>query len=159
MIASPTLYLSNWSSHRTPGMHGPGPKFTIMARPREWEHGGGRVPTLIPAGPTLALMDRALDERRAGGGTAALDEYREAYCATLEVSLVGLRPGRMMVISRDHGKKGGTLPASLWDGDTLCCACSVAEARAGRCHRTWAAPFLVRAGWRVVLDGAEVSRG
>lgn len=27
----------------------------------------------------------------------------------------------------------------------------------GRCHRAWAAPFLVRAGWRVILDGVEVA--
>jgi len=25
--------------------------------------------------------------------------------------------------------------------------------------RSWAAPFLVRAGWRVVLDGQEVRDG
>lgn len=152
----PTLYLSNWSSHKTPGMHGPGQKFTIMARPREWEHGGGRVPTLIPAGPVLALMDRALDERRSGSGTVALDTYREAYCAALDVARAGLRPGRMMVLPRGPGMGGG-LPSNLWDGDTLCCACSVAEARAGRCHRTWAAPFLAAAGWTVILDGAEVA--
>lgn len=33
------------------------------------------------------------------------------------------------------------------------------ERAAGRCHRAWAAPVLVAAGWRVVLDGVEVERG
>lgn len=41
MSDRPTLYLSNWSSHRTPGCHGPGRKLTIMAAPRRWEHGAG----------------------------------------------------------------------------------------------------------------------
>lgn len=44
------------------------------------------------------------------------------------------------------------------DGDSLLCACSRTDAAVARCHRAWAAPFLARAGWRVVLDGAEVAR-
>lgn len=42
-------------------------------------------------------------------------------------------------------------------GDTLICACSREAAAASRCHRTWAAYLLHAAGWRVVLDGVEVS--
>ena len=154
-MSRPTLYLSNWSSHRTPGMHGPKAKLCIMAKPRQWEHGEGRVPYLIPTGAVAELMALALDERKAGGDTGALNTYHNAYCAALESAGIGLRPGRLM--SFPWPGMGSGLPASLWDGDTLCCACSVAEARAGRCHRTWAAPFLVRAGWRVVLDGVEVA--
>lgn len=45
------------------------------------------------------------------------------------------------------------------DGDTLCCACSRDDAAAGRCHRVWAAAALVRAGWRVILDGKELDDG
>lgn len=56
----PTIYLSNWSSHKTPGAHGPGRKFTIMARPREWEVGEGTVAVLMPRGVTVALMLCAL---------------------------------------------------------------------------------------------------
>lgn len=39
------------------------------------------------------------------------------------------------------------------DGDTLCCACSRKAASEGNCHRTWAAPYLHKAGWEVILDG------
>jgi len=39
------------------------------------------------------------------------------------------------------------------NGDTLLCACKFGAP----CHRREAAPFLVRAGWRVILDGVEVT--
>jgi len=149
-----TLYLSNWSSYRTPGMHGPGRKLTIMARPRAWEVGDGRVPNLIPSGPIADLMAFALAERAAGSGTSAMEAYRAAYCDTLDRGLVALRPRHLSAFP--GGGMGGGLSFDVDDGDTLCCACSVAEARAGRCHRTWCSPFLVRAGWRVILDGVEV---
>lgn len=43
------------------------------------------------------------------------------------------------------------------EGDTLCCACGIKAARAGRCHRVLAAELLHLAGWRVVLDGIELN--
>lgn len=41
-------------------------------------------------------------------------------------------------------------------GDTLICACSVERARAGDCHRAWAAVLLAGHGWTVVLDGQRL---
>ena len=133
----PTLHLTNWSSRK---LHGPGRKLTIMAAPRRWEHGDGRVPAIVPPLDWL---------REALGGTLALEEYRRRYEDRLS-GLSFLAPGAL---------RADTPPGwvDVRDGDTLCCACSRADAAAGRCHRAWAAPFLVRAGWRVILDGVEVT--
>lgn len=135
----PTIYLSNWSSHRTPGCHGPGRKFTIMARPRAWEHGDGRVPDLTPAETNL------LD---AQAGRITGDEYQRRFEAALNP--LALSPVQLTVYTAD----GFGL---VRDGDTLCCACSRANAAAGLCHRVWAAHALARVGWRVVLDGEELT--
>jgi len=78
-----------------------------------------------------------------------MEEYRASYEQTMGGVGQFFLPGRLLART-----PAGI--ATVADGDTLCCACSVAEARAGRCHRTWAAQFLVRAGWRVILDGVEV---
>ena len=40
-MTTPTLYITNWSLRK---LHGPGRLLTIMARPRPWEHGVGRIP-------------------------------------------------------------------------------------------------------------------
>jgi len=138
----PTLYLSNWSSHRTPGCHGPGRKLTIMAAPRAWEHGEGRVVWLTPD---------ERDLRDAKAERISVDVYRERFetFARLHLGRGHLAPGELITTTADGSR-------SVEDGDTLCCACSRDEAAAGRCHRAWAAPLLVAAGWRVVLDGEEV---
>lgn len=133
----PTIYLSNWSSHRTPGHHGPGRKLTIMARPRRLEHGEGRVPALTP--DPLDLVD-------VKAGRLPVSAYRERFLAAHG--------------AKDHtpGELTAALPEvsrPVADGDTLCCSCSRAEAAAGRCHRVWAAELLQAAGWRVVLDGVS----
>lgn len=154
---TPTLHLTNWSSRK---LHGPGRKFTIMAKPRAWEHGEGTVRALAPMSSALRpLMEKALADR---SDTDAMNAYRWAYEARLVHGAPLLRPygvgddtGYYLDYAASPGEKRA-LVCAVSDGDTLCCACSVAEARAGRCHRTWAAPFLVRAGWRVVLDGEDV---
>lgn len=142
----PTLYVTNWSSRK---LHGPGRKFTIMARPRRWEHGQGLIGALVPLG-CEEEMDAALAERRHGASGGAMFRYRRAYeqRLTLLAQIDRLSPGKLHVTGTDH---------AVQDGDTACCACSRAEAAAGRCHRRWAVPFLRRAGWRVVLDGEEVT--
>lgn len=148
------IWLTNWAGRNTAGMFGPGRQFTIMARPRHWEWGMGRVDVLAPLGPLMPLMVRALKDRRGGGEEwASLSRYREAYAEHLAAHLAAsdLAPLAMIVTNAN-----GSDVATVQDGDTLCCACSKAEAAAGRCHRAWIAPFLVRAGWRVVLDGTEV---
>jgi hypothetical protein len=140
-----TLYLSNWSSHRTPGMHGPGRKWSIMAKPREWERGDGIVVVGTPDASDL-------DAVRAGTLTTA--KYRARCEARWDRWLAGYGPG---ILKPWPKQMDGAEVVTVSDGDTLCCACSVAEAREGRCHRSWLAPYLVRAGWRVVLDGADTS--
>lgn len=140
----PTVYLSNWSSHRTPGCHGPGRKLTIMARPRAWETGDGCVPWLTPDENDLIAVKR---------GKISGDDYQSRFeaAASRHQARGHLAPGELAVgrVTRGIG--------AVVDGDTLCCACSRDDAAAGRCHRTWAAPLLVAAGWRVILDGVEVA--
>jgi len=151
----PTVYLSNWSSYRTPGMHGPGWKLTIMARPRAWENGDGTVHTLTPQGREVEVMHRAV-LLRTYNPTEAVEVarvYREMIERRWSEQPRALAPGVLYHVPPPES--GQRFRVDVVDGDTLCCACSVAEARAGRCHRAWAAPFLVRAGWRVILDGVE----
>jgi hypothetical protein len=76
-----------------------------------------------------------------------LDEYRRRFIAGLVSGRLG--PGSLRVT--------GAVLRWVADGDTLCCACSREAAAAGRCHRVWSAEALVRAGWRVVIDGVKVS--
>ena len=143
-----TLYLSNFSSRRTPGAHGPGRVWTIMANPRQWERGIGRVAAVAPLGDALRpLLAAALAERRAGTSGPAAAAYRSAFDARLDIP--DLLPGHLRGYTWEAMRDGEPVA----DGDTLCCACSVAHARAGECHRAWAAPHLARAGWSVVLDG------
>lgn len=140
----PTLYVTNHSS-RT--LHGPGRRLTIMAAPRAWEHGDGRVSSLVPALSDLREVQR---------GQLGFDAYRQRFMA--EVELSHLRPGTLWI---DQGGEewDGLHPRPnryVQDGDTLCCACSREAAGRGECHRVWAAELLRQAGWRVVLDGVEL---
>ena len=138
MADRPTIFLSNWSSYRAPGCHGPGRKLTIMARPRPWEHGVGKVPACTP---TTEALDSVKDGRR------LVADYR----AGVEAGIRGAphAPGGLTAII-------GGKAEPVADGDTLCCGCSRERAAAGLCHRAWVAPILAAAGWRVVLDGKEV---
>lgn len=135
-----TLFLTNWSSGR---LHGPGMKLTIMAKPRAWEKGVGRVSALLPS-----VFD--LEDVKAGRMT--IEHYRRRYVAKVELETNPLQnhlaPGHLLWW-------GGSPETSslVRDGDTLCCACSVDAAARGECHRVWAARFLFEAGWDVVLDG------
>lgn len=154
---TPTLHLTNWSS-RT--LHGPGRKFTIMAKPRAWEHGEGIIHALVPTdqpaervGAARAYYARMwLDAALAARGTTDEERtmliYRAEYRSQLHTwGLAALAPGRLFANTRPYDWS-----VCISDGDTLLCAC----ARGAECHRRWAAPFLVRAGWRVLLDGVEV---
>lgn len=133
----PTLHLTNWSSRK---LHGNGAKYRIMAKPRQWERGDGAVPSLTP-------LAADLDAVRAG--TIGIDEYRRRFDTKTRLSLA---PGHITAL-------GESTPYNrlLADGDTLCCACSREAAARGECHRVFAAELLVQAGWRVILDGAEVT--
>jgi len=140
-MTRPTVYLSNWASDRTPGHHGPGRRLTIMAHPRQWEHGDGRVEALVPMARDLMLYRQ---------GVQSLADYRARYDAMVLRDLSRLAPGQLLA---DCGEQG---LSAVHDGDTLCCGCSRDDAAAGRCHRVWAAHALARAGWRVVLDGEDL---
>jgi len=131
----PTIYLTNWSSKR---LRGPGTAYTIMARPRTWEHGAGAVRALVPAHAMLTA---------AKAGELGVAAYRADFVAHVRPS--ALAPGRLEAFD-------GALHVEVVDGDTLCCACSCADAAKGRCHRVWSGELLRRAGWLVVLDGREL---
>lgn len=143
--ARPVLYITNVASLKSSGFRGQGPVFNIQARPPFFAHGDGRVDVLAPLGQLESLMDAARDELRNLAGDEAFTRYRAAYEAHL--SAQDLRPGHLRVTARM-----GLERVEVRDGDTLTCTC----ARNKPCHRRWAAPFLVAAGWRVVLDGEEL---
>ncbi len=139
------MYLTNW---KRPAYHGPGRRFTIMADPRRWEHGVGRVAPLIPALDWLAVVKAAVatkDER-------VIEDSWIRYVQRFDDRLrdVVLAPGVLTWAGGHNGDGQGVVE----DGDTLCCACAVGA----RCHRQIAAPWLVRAGWSVVLDGKPLPR-
>jgi len=110
-------------------------------------------------------MDLALGERAIGPETTAMLAYRESYERHLGALLesecdrenpgIGLSPGCLVAL--EPPIDGVPMHTFVADGDTLCCACSAANAARDLCHRAWAAPYLVRAGWRVLLDGVEVT--
>ena len=135
----PTIYLSNWSSHKTPGHHGPGRKYTIMVRPRRWEHGEGCIYQLMPRSADLAEL-RSND--------ISADDYFDRFRRLMSGWGGELSPGRLMAASRC-----ARFQRPVEDGDTGCCSC----ARGTPCHRRIAAEFLHAAGWRVMLDGEEWS--
>lgn len=133
---TPTIHIANWSSTR---LHGPGPKLTIMARPRPWERGDGTV---------LALVPRSRDLDAVKAGRISLPEYRSRYELDVASRAADLAPG-VLLFERDSS-------FLVPDGSTLLCACPRDQALKGRCHRAWAAEALARAGWRVIADGREV---
>lgn len=134
----PVIHLTNHAS-RKPPHRGPGRVWTMMARPRAWEHGEGRVPDCTPSAEDLDAVR---------SGRIVMDEYRARFLSfVLRLQMSGeLQPGRLQAIAGDEAVEVG-------DGDTLCCACSRAAAAKGECHRAWLAPVLARSGWTVVLDG------
>lgn len=140
-MSRPRLYLSNWSSHQTPGHWGDAGAFTIMARPRAWERGMGRVSALTPPpGALLRVRDGAITMEEYLGDL--LDQWTRPNAIESLTHLSTLVPGGMT-----YAGSGARLPVP--DGATLNCAC----ARHAACHRRPAAIALLRAGWDVVLDG------
>lgn len=156
---TPTIYLTNFSSRR---LHGPGAVYTMMGAPRAFEEGQGRVQVLRPHGADeLRLMRAALAERKAGQTGDALARYKRALEARWTHQAGLLAPGALLVMRPAVFATSTVIDdcRPVEDGDTVCCGCSRDHAGQGLCHRAWAAPFLVRAGWRVILDGVEVTLG
>lgn len=141
----PILYLSNWASHRTPGQHGPGRRWHAMARPRRWELGAGGVPSITPDNVNLWLLrERQITFRE------YFIRFNIEVAHRLENGL--LSPGHLGAIPL-AGRARQAIPIAA--GDTICCACARRDspARQHPCHLEWAAPYLVRAGWDVMLYG------
>ena len=150
-MGRPTLYLTHVSVRR-PGFVGPGRKWTIMALPRRWERQEGDVRALLPSPAALrAVKDGTMTE------SAYFDQYNASLRGLCTSFPSMLEPGHLSAFEYIKHLPG----VLVSDGDTLTCggSCSIEHAREGRCHRTHAAPFLVRAGWRVILDGVEVAGG
>ena len=136
----PTVHLTSFEASH---LHGPGHRYSIVARPwRNWECGEGRVRSLSPE-------QEWIDELHEGFLSPRAFEWQ------CRKSFVALWPGSL--VAEDVWNGNRKKERDVRDGDTLCCTCSVAEAEAGLCHRVWAAEALVAAGWRVVLDGKELS--
>jgi hypothetical protein len=145
MTERPTLHLTNWASKT---QYGPGRRLCAMARPRAWERGDGWCSEVAPNGSDLRAW-------QAGGLT--LEEYRSRYEARL-AALDGygcLCPGLLWYGMEGHYPLKS---AFVQDGDALLCACPRPDSprRTHSCHLEWLAPYLVRAGWRVLLYGVEV---
>jgi hypothetical protein len=139
----PTIYLSNFASFRTPGHHGPGRLFCIMAKPRHWEKGEGHVVVLTPSREDLenyqsGLINGAMYQKRFLEELEGRDLSPGALLAWVDVS-ASMKP--IAIVVRD--------------GDTLACSCSKEAAAQSKCHRVWIATPLSEAGWRVLLDGKE----
>jgi hypothetical protein len=132
----PVVHVTNFSSR---GLHGPGRRLTIMACPRSWEHGEGRVPACTPLPSWL---------RDAQAGRTALPEYRALVEGRLAAA--DLRPQHLTCVL---GSGEGSVVIA---GDTLLCACARDKAARGECHRVWAATALRASGWDVILDGERL---
>lgn len=141
----PAIYLSNWSSHRTKGHHGPGRKFSIMVRTSRFAKPDGKVPVLVPLSKDLWELK---------GETITVDEYRERYFKHVLQKKDELAPGKLLWNPFNFFKEKDRKPVE--DGDTLCCVCSREQAARGECHRVWVAVMLQEAGWKVILDGKEI---
>lgn len=144
-----TIYLCHLSRIQ-PGI----PVLHIQARPQEWVRRCtvGSIPDLIPQGDEVAMMQTLVSARRDGAPVddALFARYRSAYTTRL----------------RDLAARGLLDPETLRDdrGEPIsgpvaaCCTCATPEARAGRCHRAWAAEVLATVpGWTVIADCGEIS--
>lgn len=155
MASRPTIYLSNWSSRRRPGHHGPGRKLSGMALPRPWELGDGRCDVVAPDPDLL---------RRVKAGAMQADDYFRAYQERMAARADRLRHGML-----DFVVTGSDRRVLVDDGDSILCACaapstSIVGSLLGmegrnRCHVEFLGPALIRAGWAVVLYGLDLHLG
>lgn len=149
LATRPTVYLSNAGSAPTPGHHGPGQKWLAMAKPRDFEIRAtvGHVPALTP--------DRRAPEDVQTGRISQVEYRADFENRLLSEAEVGRHPfpGQLVGVTW----AGARVPVA--DGDTLLCGCSrwaPGRDRAHPCHLELTVPYLVAAGWRVVLWGFAI---
>jgi len=112
----------------------------------------GRPIGCFATGDEVQLMEAALRAR--SNPLFASQGPVKRYRLTLEArweKLIGagaLRPDTLRWGAHDGQREIRSVPSGSW----LVCTC----ARGVDCHTVWLAPFLARAGWRVVLRGEEV---
>lgn len=146
----PRLYLSSFSTMTRPGNFGLGGGLFVaaMALPPSWARGVGWLDATLSPDPDLL---RGVQESH------GFAPYFRAYQARLEA----IPPERF---------RPGVLSGFLWEGwrafnvgeeSTLFCTCArpTSPRRRHGCHLEILAPFLVRAGWRVILYGRALEAG
>ena len=148
-MSKPTLHITNWSSKK---LHGTGKKWTIMARPRQWENGDGNIFRLTPWPEdldalktekcSLAEYKNRYDEK-VFGTHATADMLEPIWSKDLSPGFLRADVGNFSVVVQDN--------------DTICCGCSREASLSGLCHRAWAASYLLEAGWNIVLEGIQLS--
>jgi len=152
-VHRPTLHLTNLSSSR---QHGPGRLLSAMARPPR--HVVDAVQGFVfEAGPAADDNRWIIGLKREGKLT---DEdvgfYRDFTKARFEVIARddGYLPELLGYAAETNLR---TKVGPVEGGDTLVCTCPRKDSprRTHECHLEWLAPFLVEAGWRVVLYGEE----
>lgn len=151
-MSRPTLYLTNWGSSRVykgsrPKCPIPGRRLCAMARPRRFETGDGLCRTAAPDAYDLLAVQASGDIAR----------YRRA-CESLwagHLDADRMAPGALTF--ELPWEIGHHQPVK--DGDGLLCACARpgSPRRTHPCHLEILVPFLVRAGWDVILDGRRVT--
>lgn len=149
VVKRPTLFLTNLSSRK---WHGPGRKVCAMANPRHFERGDGSCSALTPARADLeAVRACSID----------LGTYRARFEARLKESRLEPHALRFDFGEEEILDDGSSPGAHLRDGDTVFCACARpgSPSRRTPCHMEICAPFLVRAGWDVMIDGMLVTMG
>lgn len=153
----PRVYLSSWREPLTWGPTQTARTWTIMGAPRTFERGQGQVVAFVPAGDELTLMRAALEARRRGPLFGAGDLHADPmnhYQRRLTSRWAALLDAGRLAPGRLTATPWHAPDVPVHDGDTLCCACVTGQ----DCHRRWIAPFLIAAGWDVVLNGVPVER-
>lgn len=159
-MSRPTIYLTNASSTK---WHGPGRMICAMANPAKHHRGDGRCLACAPFGEDLARVRDALaGPDDAGQHRAALARYRGAFEAGCDYrAMVGrYTPGALSFVTWTD-PDGRASEEKVADGDTLFCSCARpgSAKRRSPCHLETLVPYLVRAGWDVMLDGKFVTIG
>lgn len=121
-----------------------------MAKPPGWVRGltHGRPDHAYAVGEEVALMEAALRARATSlfaQGSTAMDDYRAAL--DRRWAGVDFRPGVWRWRAHDGGEPqpGREL---VRDGSRIACTCP-----RGPCHLRRLAPWLIAAGWDVLLHG------